>query len=160
MPYTTISCGEAKRQRVQEHQDERCHRCGRIPDCQGCLENIAYVENVEEMMWVPTAQFIKKQANVEFESDKLIQFIQTGTAKEIAHFKAKGPRADIHDTVQLAHMLLEAAAALTSLPHPGVSEEDQRKLNALSQHAVDGMAMVNGYNDDEDEDPFDEEQQG
>ena len=148
---STISCGEAKRKRVAEAQ-QICHGCGRIPDCQGCMEKFAYFDDIDVLMYVPAVERINRETeNRDYLLAKFIHGVQQDVAKELAHFKKVGPKANIRDTVQLAHTLFETVASILQLQHPGVSAEDQAKLNALSLHGIDGMAMITGYCDTEDE---------
>ena len=146
MKRTTIGCGEHKRQRCAEASI--CHGCGRVPDCQGCMEFTAFVEGIEDKFYY--RQFVDSE-NHGNHVQPMIKKMRADVDKELAEFSQDNAT----HAIQLANTLFEAAVALTAMATKSktITEEEKAKLRALNQHAWDGMAMVNGYDDDEEVKP-------
>ena len=144
MKRATIGCGEYKRQRcAEEAANAVCHGCGRVPDCQGCMECFSYIEGIEDKEY--HRQYTKLISDGASGS-AIVEMVRKDLDQELSRFNP----ADTTQVIQITNMLFEAAVALTAMgrDEPVASDEDA-KLGTLNQHAWDGVAMVNGYDDEE-----------
>ena len=116
-----------------------CHGCGRRPDCQGCMEYFAFVEGVEDKNY--------NQQSKTHDARRMLQQMRMDLEKEMTEYNPDR----LLTAVQLVNTLFEAATVITSMGRrsDAVHEDDKTKLNALNQHAWDGMAMINGYADED-----------
>lgn len=129
---------DRKRQRIED--PAICHGCGRRPDCQGCMEYFAFVEGVEDKEY--------NQQLKTLDTQRMLLQIRADLEREMAEYDPD----QISTTAQLVNTLFEAAAVITAMGRRSgtIQEDDRNKLNALNQHAWDGMAMINGYADEDD----------
>lgn len=146
MQRATIGCGEYKRQRVAAAEEERpiCHGCGRRPDCQGCMEYFSFIDGVEDKNY-------NKQYTELMSKAHCVQQMTTQVHKDVEKELREYDPNDPIKVVQLANTLFEAAVVITAMAQQNkqVSSEDRNKIKALNQHGWDGMAMINGYQDDD-----------
>lgn len=141
----------SKRSR-DDPDDPICHGCGRIHVCPGCLEHVSYINGVVDMQYHRKYMRLKDQ-DVAGRVRELVTTIRKDLDDQLRQFTPTTQRA-----IQLTNVLMDAATAITAMASDEVKKaEDKEKLFRLNQHAWDGMAMVNGYEDDEQEDPADGE---
>lgn len=131
MSFTTIGCGEARRQKIANLTI--CRECGIQMKCPNCENGSAHVEGIEYNEYNELVDELSPTLE-----PYLIQSMHMRVEKD---FKIALEEPEFQATMQLVSTLFEVIAAMAALD-PSTGGEERRKLDILRRHAIEGINLI------------------